>query len=81
MHEILLHIIDGPGAGWVWIVLGLCAVFVVLRVTRWNVSYEQGIRAGSERERQAGFARIEGQIAQVKWDTQQMKSKIDASDG
>jgi hypothetical protein len=40
--EVLLHIIDGPGATWGWMVLTIVAGFVIVLLVRTFNGYEGG---------------------------------------
>jgi hypothetical protein len=46
--EVLLHIIDGPGATWGWMVFTLVAGFVIVFLVRTFNGYEAGLREGRE---------------------------------
>jgi hypothetical protein len=50
--EVLLHIIDGPGATWGWIVFTIVGGFVIVFLVRTFNSYEVGYKAGRAAERE-----------------------------
>jgi hypothetical protein len=74
--EVLLHIIDGPGATWGWMVFTLVAGLVIVFLVRSINRYEAGFRAGREAERRDGFDQIRAQMAKVSFDQQQMMNRI-----
>jgi hypothetical protein len=75
-REILLHIIDGPGATWGWMVFTLVGGFVIIFLARTFNRYEEGFRAGRESERRDGFDQIRAQMAKLSFDQQQMMNRI-----
>jgi hypothetical protein len=56
MHEILLHIIDGPGTGWTFMVLGFFALVAVLASLRWDRKAD--FQRGKEEARCEGLENI-----------------------
>jgi hypothetical protein len=48
--EVLLHIIDGPGATWGWMVFILVGGFVIVFLVRTFNGYEAGFREGRATE-------------------------------
>jgi hypothetical protein len=74
--EVLLHIIDGPGATWGWIVFSIVAGFVIVFLVRTFNGYEQGVRDGRASERREGLDQIRAQMAKLSFDQQQMMNRI-----
>jgi hypothetical protein len=74
--EVLLHIIDGPGATWGWMVFTLVGGFVIVFLVRTFNGYEAGFREGREAERREGLDQIRAQMAKLSFDQQQMMNRI-----
>jgi hypothetical protein len=74
--EVLLHIIDGPGATWGWMVFTLVAGFVIVLLVRTFNGYAAGFREGREAERRDGLDQIRAQMAKLSFDQQQVINKI-----
>jgi hypothetical protein len=74
--EVLLHIIDGPGATWGWIVFSIVAGFVIVLLVRTFNRYEEGFREGRATERREGLDQIRAQMAKLSFDQQQMMNRI-----
>jgi hypothetical protein len=74
--EVLLHIIDGPGATWGWIVFTIVAGLVIVFLVRAFSRYEAGLREGRAAERRDGFDQIRAQMAKLSFDQQQMINRI-----
>jgi hypothetical protein len=74
--EVLLHIIDGPGATWGWIVFTIVAGFVIVFLVWTFNRYEAGFREGRLVERRDGFDQIRAQMAKLSFDQQQMMNRI-----
>jgi hypothetical protein len=74
--EILLHIIDGPGATWGWMVFTLVGGFVIVLLVRTFNGYEAGFREGRETERRDGLDQIRAWMAKLSFDQQQVINKI-----
>jgi hypothetical protein len=74
--EVLLHIVDGPGATWGWIVFTIVAGFVIVFLVRTINRYEAGFREGRATERRDGFDQIRAQMAKLSFDQQQMLNKL-----
>jgi hypothetical protein len=74
--EVLLHIIDGPGSTWGWIVFSIVAGFVIVFLVRSINRYEAGFREGRAAERRDGLDQIRAQMAKVSFDQQQMMNRI-----
>jgi hypothetical protein len=74
--DVILHIIDGPGATWGWIVFSIVAGFVIVFLVRTYNSYEVGFREGKAAERRAGLDQIRAQMAKLSFDQQQMMNRI-----
>jgi hypothetical protein len=75
--EVLLHIIDGPGATWGWIALGFFASIVIVTIVRWSNGYDAAMIEGRAAERREGIDRLEVQMAKVVFDQQQIMSKLE----
>jgi hypothetical protein len=74
--EILLHIIDGPGATWGWMVFTLVGGFVIVLLVRTFNGYDAGFRVGREVERRDGLDQIRAQMAKLSFDQQQMMNRL-----
>jgi hypothetical protein len=74
--EVLLHIIDGPGIGLTFMVLGFFILIGVLVVVRWSIGYEAAINEGRAAERRDGLDQIRAQMAKLSFDQQQMMNRI-----
>jgi hypothetical protein len=74
--EILLHIIDGPGATWGWMVFTLVGGFVIVLLVRTFNGYAVGFREGQAVERRNGLDQIRAQMAKLSFDQQQMMNRI-----
>jgi hypothetical protein len=74
--EIILHIIDGPGATWGWIVFGLFAMITIITLVRQVNDYNKGVAAGREDERREGLDQIRAQMAKVMFDQQQLMKAL-----
>jgi hypothetical protein len=75
--EILLHIIDGPGATWGWIVFTIVAGFVIVFLVRTFNGYEAAMEAGRAAERRDCLDTIKVQMAKVMFDQQQLIKKLE----
>jgi LEA14-like dessication related protein len=75
--EVLLHIIDGPGATWGWIAFGFFATVVTLTAIRWAWGFDRAIAEGRAIERREGLDQIKAQMAKVVFDQQQIMSKLE----
>jgi hypothetical protein len=60
--EVLLHIIDGPGATWGWMVFTLVAGFVIIFLVRTLNGYEVGFREGRAAERRERLNAVDKQV-------------------
>jgi hypothetical protein len=69
MHEILLHIIDGPGMGLTLMVLGLFALIAILVGLGW--AREDGYRRGQEEARRGDLQNIQVTLARLVSDNEQ----------
>jgi hypothetical protein len=74
--EIILHIIDGPGATWGWIAFGLFAMITIITLVRQVNDYNKGVAAGREDERREGLDQIRAQMAKVMFDQQQLMKAL-----
>jgi hypothetical protein len=74
--EVLLHIIDGPGATWGWMVFTLVAGFVIVFLVRNFNGYEAGLREGRAVERREGLDQIRAQMAKLSFDQQQIMDRL-----
>jgi hypothetical protein len=74
--EVLLHIIDGPGATWGWIVFSIVAGSVIVFLVRTIYRYEVGFRAGRAAQLSDGLDQIRAQMAKLSFDQQQMMNRI-----
>lgn len=75
--EVLLHIIDGPGATWGWMAFGFFAMVVALTAMRWAWNFDRAIMEGRQAERREGLDQIKAQMAKVVFDQQQIMSKLE----
>lgn len=70
--EVILHLIDGPGATWGWIMVGLFAALLCYGLVRtlngWDKAYEEGKTAA----RREGLDELRAQMAKVIYDVQQL---------
>jgi hypothetical protein len=73
-HEILLHIIDGPGIGLTFMVLGFFAFIAILYGINASKSshYEEG-RAAARRD---GLQNLQVTLAKLVHDQEEMKQKL-----
>jgi hypothetical protein len=74
--EVLLHIIDGPGATWGWMVFTLVGGFVIVILVRTFNGYEVGFMEGRAAERRNGLDQIRAQMAKLSFDQQQMMNRL-----
>jgi hypothetical protein len=74
--EVLLHIIDGPGATWGWIAFGFFGMVTILYIVKWMNGYDQAMAAGREAERREGLFTIKAQMAKLSFDQQQIMDRI-----
>lgn len=74
--EVLLHIIDGPGATWGWMVFSIIAGLVIVFLVRTFNGYEVGIREGRAIERREGMDQVKAQMAKLSFDQQQLINRI-----
>jgi hypothetical protein len=74
--EVLLHIIDGPGATWGWIAFGFFGMVTILYVVKWLNGYDRAMAAGREAERRDSLFTIKAQMAKVISDQQQIMNRI-----
>jgi hypothetical protein len=63
--EVLLHIIDGPGSTWGWIVFSIVAGLVIVFLVRTFSGYASAFQKGREAERRDGFAHIRAQMCSL----------------
>jgi hypothetical protein len=78
-HEILLHFIDGPGAGLTLMVLGFFVLILGLAIVRARMkdSYNEG-RASARRE---SLDHLQASIARLIHDQQEIKNRLDYDRG
>jgi hypothetical protein len=78
-HEILLHIIDGPGAGITLMVLGFFVLILGLAIVRAGMkdAYNEG-KASARRE---GLDHLQASIARLIHDQQEIKNRITLEPG
>jgi hypothetical protein len=74
--EVLLHIIDGPGATWGWIAVGFFAMITIITLTRLLNGFDTGMQAGREAERRDSLYTIKAQMAKVIFDQEQIMKKL-----
>jgi hypothetical protein len=74
--EVLLHIIDGPGATWGWIAFGFFGMVTILYIVKWMNGYDQAMAQGRAAERREGLDQIRAQMAKLSFDQQQMMNRI-----
>jgi hypothetical protein len=74
--EVLLHIIDGPGATWGWIVFSIVAGFVIVFLVRTLNGYDRAMRAGREAERRDSLFTIKEQMAKVISEQRRIMNRI-----
>lgn len=75
--EIILHIIDGPGSGITFMVLGFFVLIGILVLYRWSFGYEAAKDEGRAAERREGLDQIRAQMAKVTFDQQQIINKLE----
>jgi hypothetical protein len=74
--EIILHIIDGPGTTWGWIVFGFFAMVTIITLARLLNGFDKGMQAGREAERRDSLYTIKAQMAKVIFDQEQIKKAL-----
>jgi hypothetical protein len=74
--EILLHIIDGPGSTWGWIIFSIVTGFVIVLLVRTFNGYAVGFMEGRAVERREGLDQIRAQMAKLSFDQQQVINRI-----
>jgi hypothetical protein len=75
--EVILHIVDGPGATWGWIALGFFAMVTIITIARWLNGFDTAMQAGREAERRDSLHTIKAQMAKVIFDQQQIMNKLE----
>jgi hypothetical protein len=75
--EVLLHIIDGPGATWGWIAFGFFAMITIITLVRWVNGYAAAMEEGREAERRDSLFTIKAQMTKVISDQQQIMNKLE----
>jgi hypothetical protein len=73
-HEILLHIIDGPGAGLTIMVLGFFALMAIIYSI--NAARSNNFQKGKEEARREGLENLQVTLAKLVHDQQEMKQKL-----
>lgn len=69
--EILLHIVDGPGAGITWMVLGFFAMIVFLMMLYYL--HKDAFNEGKQAARKEGLENLNASIARLIHDQQELK--------
>jgi hypothetical protein len=75
--EVILHLIDGPGAGWTWIALGFFATIVFLTMIRFMHNDDAAFRRGQEAQRYDSVEQLKTSMAKLVFDQQQILSKVE----
>jgi hypothetical protein len=75
--EIILHIVDGPGATWGWMVFGFFVMVTILTLSRWFSGNERAMAEGRAAERREGMDQLRAQMAKVVFDQQQIINKLE----
>jgi hypothetical protein len=78
--EIILAIVNGPGATWGWIALGFFAMITIITLSRWFSGYDQAMAEGRAAERREGLDQLKAQMAKVVFDQQQIMGKLEHRD-
>jgi hypothetical protein len=73
MHEILLHIIDGPGMGLTLMALGFFALVAVLASLRW--ARKDDFQRGKEEARREGLENIQVTLARLVSDAEKDRNR------
>jgi hypothetical protein len=78
-HEILLHIIDGPGAGLTLMVLGFFALVAVTYGIK--AAHDGAYQEGKNAARREGLDNVQATLARLVHDQQEMKNRITLEPG
>jgi ABC-type uncharacterized transport system substrate-binding protein len=77
-HEILLHIIDGPGTGLTVMVLGFFALVGIIYSV--NAARSSDFQNGKEAARREGLENLQSSIARLVHDQQEIKHRLGYGD-
>jgi hypothetical protein len=77
-HEILLHIIDGPGTGLTVMVLGFFALVAIMYGIKASMSAR--FEEGRESARREGLQNLQSSIARLVHDQQEIKHRLGYGD-